>query len=226
MGALVRAAQLNFSKGEVAEELIARIDVASYAASLKQARNVLVLKYGGISKRPGTWLVAKAHDSLNPVRLLPFQFSLTQAYALEMGQGYMRAAANGGLVLEDLLTITAITKAINARVTAAYHGYSVGDEVYFNDVGGMHELNGLTGTVRSVIDANNFTVDIDTTGFSTFTSDSGGTARTGAPSPPPAPPVVPPPVIPPAPPSTGGGGGYIADHSGGLRAGGRHVNIQ
>lgn len=231
MGALVRAGQFNFSKGEVAEELIARIDVASYAASLKQARNVLVLKYGGISKRPGTRLVAKAHDSLNPVRLLPFQFSLTQAYALEMGQGYMRPAANGGLVLETLLTITAITKAANAQVTVAYHGLSVGDEFYFNDVRGMTEINGLTGIVQSVIDANNFTVGINTAGFSTFTGDSGGITRTGAPAAPPTPPTVPPPSTPPAPPDVGGSGGYT-DTGGGLnsgtgrRFGGGHVSYQ
>jgi hypothetical protein len=77
-----------------------------------------------------------------------------------------------------------------------------------------------------VVNANNFTVDIDSTGFTTFIGDVGGTVRTGAPSAPPAPVVVPPVVTPPAPPATGGGGGYIADRSGGLRAGGHHVNIE
>jgi hypothetical protein len=220
-----RQALINFSKGEIAEELIARIDVASYNASAKQARNVIILKYGGLTKRPGTRLVAKAYDSTLPVRLFPFQFSLTQAYALEFGQGYMRPAANGGLVLEQPLTITAITKAVNAQVTVAFHGFSVGDQIYFNNVAGMVEINGLFANVKSVVDANNFVIDIDTTQFSTFTGDSGGIVNTGAPPPPPTPPVVPPVVPPPSPPATGGGGSY-SDTGGGLRAGGGHVSSQ
>jgi hypothetical protein len=192
----VRFGELNFSKGEIAEELVARIDVPSYSAALKQAKNVIVQKYGGVSKRPGTRLVAPAYNQTDAVRLLPFQFSLTQAYALEFGQGYIRAAANGGL-------------AINAQATVAFHGYSVGQQVYFNDVAGMSQINGRIGTVQTVIDANNFTVDIDSRDFSAFTGDAGGITNAGAPPPPPvvAPPAPPP--APPSPPATGGGGSYF-----------------
>lgn len=201
----MRLGQLNFSKGEIAEELIGRIDVPSYTAALKRARNVVILKYGGVTKRPGTRLVAVAYGQADPVRLLPFQFSLTQAYVLEMGQGYMRPAANGGVVLEQQLKVTAITQAANAQVTSAYHGYSVGDQVYFFGIAGMSEINGLTGVVQSVIDDSNFTIDIDTTGFSAFI-DSDGDVRVGPPTPPPAPPPVVTPAPPPTPPRTTGSG--------------------
>jgi hypothetical protein len=221
---MLRAGLFNFSKGEIADELMSRVDVGAYNAAVKRAENVIILKYGGLCKRPGTRLVTKAYDSTLPVRLFPFQFSLTQAYALEMGQGYLRLAANGGMVLEQLTTITAITKAVNAQVTMAFHGYSVGDQIYFNAVLGMTEINGLTGTVQSVPDANTFTVDIDSRGFSTFTGDSGGITNTGPPASPPTPPTVPPPVTSPSPPATGGGGGYVSDRDGGFRAGGLHVN--
>lgn len=211
-----RSGQFNFSKGELAEELVARVDVASYQSGVKQARNVLVLKYGGLTKRPGTRFVAEAYNANYPVRLIPFQFSLTQAYAIEFGQSYMRPAALGGLVLEDRLKITAITKAANAKVTAAYHSYSVGDQVYFQQITGMTQINGMTGTVVSVVDTNNFTVNINSTSFSTFTG-SDGTARSAPPTPPPpppSPPPSPPPVPappPPPPPSTGGGGSYVGE---------------
>jgi hypothetical protein len=211
----VRTVLENFSKGEIAEELIARVDVPSYTSAAKLARNVVILKYGGLAKRPGTRLVAKAYNSTLPVRLLPFQFSLTQAYALEMGQGYMRPAANGGMVLEQLLTITGITKDVAPTVTVANHGYSVGDQIYFNNVQGMHEINGLTGTVTEVVDANNFKVDIDTITFSTFTGDSGGIVLSSPPAAPPTPPVVPPTVTPPDPPVVGGGGSYTGNVAGG-----------
>lgn len=200
-----RVGQVNFSKGEIAEELIARIDMDAYHTALRRARNVTILKYGGVTKRPGTRFVAEVYAD-SGVRLAPFQFSLTQTYALELGQGYMRPAALGGMVIEDKLTITAITLGATTTIAAAYHAYSVGDQVYFSGVLGTVELNGRIGRVTAVGDAGHFTVDIDSTLFTPFTGDSGGTVRAGAPPPPPPPPPVPPPPPPPSPPDVGGGG--------------------
>ena len=198
----------NFSKGELAPLLWGRVDAPQYSAGLRRARNFIVQRYGGVSFRPGTRLVGKVDDPTQPVRLAAFQFSIDQAYVLVMGQGGMRPVANGGFVLEDDLKITAITKAANAQVTAAFHGYAVGDRVYFANVVGMVEINGRFGKVLSVPTANTFTVDIDSTGFSTFVS-SGGIVRTGSPTPPPVPPVVPPVVPATPPPDTGGWGGTL-----------------
>jgi hypothetical protein len=202
-----RTNQPNFSKGEIAPQLHARVDVAYYGAGLKRARNVIGLKYGGVTKRPGTRFVGKVYDATKPARLIPFEFSIEQTYALEMGQAYLRPLALGGFVLNEALTITAITKAAQAQITAQNHGYSIGDQIYFIGISGMVEMNGRIGTVVSVVDANNYRVDIDSTSFSTFTADSGGITRPTPPAPDPAPPTVPPIVTPPAPPATGGGGG-------------------
>src|SRR3546814_20854217 len=83
-----RLAQANFSKGELAPALHGRFDVESYSSAAKKVRNAFVLKYGGLSKRPGTRLVAEVLDAENDVRLIPFQVSLDKSYPLEMGQGY------------------------------------------------------------------------------------------------------------------------------------------
>lgn len=203
----LRVGSPNFSKGEIAEELIGRVDVAAYATALRKAVNVTVLKYGGITKRPGTRLVAEVYADTG-VRLMPFQFSLTQTYALEMGQGYMRPAALGGMVVEDQLTITAITIGATTTIAAAYHAYAVGDQVYFSGIEGTIELNGKIGRVLSVTPDVSFVVSINSTGFTPFTADTGGVTRSAAPAPPPPPPPVPPPPPPPPPPDTGGGGGY------------------
>lgn len=71
--------------------------------------------------------------------------------------------------------ITAITKASQAQVTSASHGLVVGDKVYFASISGMTQLNGVTATVTSVVDANNFTINIDTTAYTAYSS--GGTAQ-------------------------------------------------
>lgn len=72
-------------------------------------------------------------------------------------------------------TITAITKAANAQVTSTAHALVVGDIVTFHSVVGMTQINTLTGTVQSVVDANNFTVNINSVSFTTYVS--GGIAN-------------------------------------------------
>jgi len=68
-----------------------------------------------------------------------------------------------------------ISKAAQAQVTTAVsHNYTVGQAVRFylwpdENHWGMNEINGLVGNITSIVDAGNFTVDIDTRSFSTFT---------------------------------------------------------
>ena len=159
-----RVAQVNFSKGEMAPALYGRYDVDAWSSALRKARNVIVMKYGGITKRPGTRLVGEVLDSTQPNRLIPFQFSMTQTYALEMGQGYMAPCALGGRLLENEQPITAITNASNAQLTVAFHGFAVGDQVFIvGVVGGLGVLlNQRTWTVTGVGDANTFSINADT----------------------------------------------------------------
>lgn len=93
-----RLAQANFSRGELAPQLYGRFDVDAYQSAVKLARNVMVLKFGGMAKRPGTFLVDEVHGD-GPHRLVSFQFSLAQAYALEFGDDYMSPCVEGGRVV-------------------------------------------------------------------------------------------------------------------------------
>ena len=203
-----RTAQVNFSRGEIAPALRGRFDVDAWASGLKKARNVIVLKYGGVTKRPGTRLVGEVLDFTADNRILPFQFSLTQTYALEMGQGYMSPCALGGRLIEEEIAITGVTNAANAQITAAYHGLVVGDYWYITGVAGElgDFLNGRKWKVMSVVDANNFTIDADTSALDAFINASGGIVRGSAPVPP-TPPVVPPPVAEEALPDVAIGAG-------------------
>lgn len=197
-----RTVQPNFSKGVLSKELWGRIDIAPYSAAVREGTNVVVLKYGGLTKRPGTRLVYEIKDGLK--RLLPFEGAYEASYALLMGQGTMRLGALGGMVLEQQLTVQVATKTNPVVITAALHGYSTGDEVFFSGVKGMTELNGRTFAV-TVIDANRFSVPVDGTGWGAFSGDEGGVTRTEPPAPTPDPPVVPDPVDPTPPPIVGGG---------------------
>jgi uncharacterized protein (TIGR02217 family) len=71
--------------------------------------------------------------------------------------------------------VTGITKAASAVATVGAHTFVVGESVNFGSVAGMTEINGLRGTVTAT-GASTITVDIDSTGFGTYTS--GGTVNT------------------------------------------------
>lgn len=186
----------------------------AYQVGCRRARNVKIRRTGGLSKRMGMRFVAECLSTT--ARLLPFQFSDEQGYALEFGQAYMRPLALGGAVLEEGLRVTAITKAANALITAAFHGYAVNDQIYLKSddpvTFGMHQILDRWLTVLTVPTADTFTVNINSTAFNTFGTDT-GTVRVGAPAAPPAPPTVPPVAVEPAPPviGSGSGGGYIDD---------------
>lgn len=71
-------------------------------------------------------------------------------------------------------TITAITKATNAQITSTAHGYTVGDIITIQGVSGMTEINGKVATVRTTPTSDTFTVDVNSTAFTNYTS--GGSA--------------------------------------------------
>lgn len=198
---MTRAVLANFSKGEIAPLLYGRIDTAQYAAGLKVARNFLVQKYGGVTFRSGTRLVGVWDDPTVQHKLVPFQFSIDQSYVLVMGQGMMRPVAEGGFVTEQNTKITGIVLGATTTLTIPFHGYAVGDRIYFSGITGTVELNGRDGYVTGVPDANHVVVGINSTGMTAFVA-SDGTLNAGAPPAPPAPPVVPAVVPEPDPPET------------------------
>lgn len=211
-----RNTQPTFSGGEVSDAVAARYDVAKYATALSRARNTLGLPQGGQYNRAGLLFADEVYDSENIATLKPFVFSAGDSYALEFTPGKMRVFYRGQLVTRPKLTITAITKAAQAVVTSAAHGYQVGWIAVFADVAGMVEINSLRAKIVAVT-TNTFTVDLDTTGFSTFTGDAGGVAGNaeggtgGYPAPPPPGEDPPPPDVPNiptrppiTPPQTGG----------------------
>lgn len=167
--------QASFNAGEISPSLYARVDLAKYQSGAKTIKNFICDVHGGASNRPGTKFVAEVKDSSKIHRLIPFQFSTTQSYALEFGDTTMRVYRNGGSVLEADVTITGATQADPVVITATGHGFLNGEWVVVSGVVGMTELNGKTFKVANKT-ANNFEItdvndnDIDGTGFSAYVS--------------------------------------------------------
>jgi hypothetical protein len=93
------AQQVSFNGGELAPRLYGRTDLEKYDSCVKTMKNFIPTLQGDIVNRPGTKFVCEVKDSTKNVRLIPFQFSVTQAYVLEFGDLYMRIIADGGQVV-------------------------------------------------------------------------------------------------------------------------------
>lgn len=90
----------------------------------------------------------------NRARMIPFEFSTQQAYALEFGNQYMRVFKDNGIVLESPLVITATTNTAPVVVTSNGHGYSNGNEVLIQGTG-ISSIDGRYWVIAGVT-ANDF----------------------------------------------------------------------
>ena len=134
--------QTNFTAGELSPRLDARIDLTKYQNGAKTLENMFIFPHGGTQRRGGTKFITQTKTAADKVRLVPFEFSTTQAYILEFGDEYIRFYRDNGAILEASKTITGITQANPAVVTSNSHGYNNGDWVYISAVVGMTEVNG------------------------------------------------------------------------------------
>lgn len=172
--------QRSFAAGEIAPALYARVDTVKYATGLKKLLNAYVLRHGGMSNRPGTIFLGEVSDSSKETVLIPFVFSVEQAFVLEFGDEYMRVIKDGAYIYEASKVITGITQANPAVVSVTAHGYSNGDEVYIQSVAGMTQVNNRQFKVAGVT-ANTFQLqymdgtNVNSTAFTAYSS--GGTVK-------------------------------------------------
>ena len=172
--ARVHPFQTNFTAGELTPKLAGQVDFKKYNNGVETMENLTVFPQGGCQRRSGSKFVCEAKDSSSSVRLIPFEFNITQAYVLELGNNYIRFFKDNGQITETDKVITAITRANPAVVTSASHGFSNGDHVWINSVVGMTRLNG-----RRFVVANQTTNTFELTGENSTSYDtytSGGTA--------------------------------------------------
>ena len=88
-----------FNGGELSPQLDGRTDIEKYYSGCRILENFLILSYGAAVKRPGTYYVATCPATVDTndnseIRLVPFEFSTTQAYVLEFGNQYIRLYKN------------------------------------------------------------------------------------------------------------------------------------
>lgn len=97
-------------------------------------------------------------------------FPWTSGAAIAKGDRLVPDANGKAVPIKETETaITGISQANPGVVTAAGHGLHTGEQVFIHSVSGMVEVNGKRFTV-TVVDANSFSIGVDTTGFTAYTA--------------------------------------------------------
>lgn len=156
---------------------VALSDVDRYINDVAVGPEDIYLDADGV--RAAVGLAAANLDS--QLAAIPTANEIDTALSTTHGPGLWGSGASGAnnVVLQFLKatgtakTITAATKASACQLTIAAHGYTNGQKVVLAGIGGMVELNNRLVTV-TVVDVDNITIGLDSTGFTTYTS--GGTA--------------------------------------------------
>jgi len=106
----------SFNAGELSPSVEGRVEVAKYGNGCKTLENYLMTVQGPAKRRGGTRFITEVKDSADQTWLVPFVFSITNAYVLEFGDQYIRFYTDHGQV--------------QVSGVAAYNGatvYTVGD---------------------------------------------------------------------------------------------------
>ncbi len=132
----------SFAGGEISPEMFGRIDDIRYQTGAATVRNFIPKPQGPVQNRPGFELVREVKDSTKKTRLIPFTFSVSQTYVIELGAGYFRIHDDGATLLwsgdpffaEDEtvpgeLAIAPSDDGGELLLTAADHGLADGDRV-------------------------------------------------------------------------------------------------
>ena len=90
--------QTSFNAGELSPLLKGRPSLDKFKNGCETLENFIPQIQGPARKRPGTRFVAEVKDSADACRLIPFEYSTTQAYVLEFGDLYIRFFLDGGAV--------------------------------------------------------------------------------------------------------------------------------
>lgn len=162
--------QRSFTSGEIAPALQSRADLVKYATGLNRCENFIVRSQGGAYSRPGFSFRGELGDSTKVGRLIPFSFNTEQTYVLVFEDLLIRVMKDGGYVLKAPATITGITQA-NPAVVTANNTFANGETVVITGVVGMTELNGNSYTVANATGTTFELSATDSTAFTAYTSD-------------------------------------------------------
>ena len=88
----------SFAGGELTPALYGRTDLQKYDVGAAVLQNAVVLRYGGVTRRPGFRFITNTAAN-KKARLIPFSYNTEQNYVLEFTAGKIRIFTQGGIVV-------------------------------------------------------------------------------------------------------------------------------
>lgn len=90
--------QQSVAAGEIGPPLWGRTDLQWHASAAKELENVIATPHGPLKGRGGARYIAEVDDSADLHRLIPFRFSVDDAYMLMFGDQTIRFGRNKGII--------------------------------------------------------------------------------------------------------------------------------
>ena len=116
--------QTNFTAGQISPRLHGRVDINKYKNGVKTQKNAYSLPHGGVVRRGGTRYIANVKTSSKKVRLVRFEFSITQAYIIEFGDQYCRFYKDNGQITSGGSVVELATPYTEAQLFDLYFAQS------------------------------------------------------------------------------------------------------
>ena len=115
---------LRFNKGALSSHIDARFDVDAYAGGCRIIENMIARIYGDAERRPGTKYIDTATNTPvgianTIVRVIPFIYSDSVAYVIELGNKYAKIYFDGA-ALDDSGDVTITTPYLAADLRQLY----------------------------------------------------------------------------------------------------------
>lgn len=168
--------QTNLTKGILTPRARGRIDFQGFFDAADALENVLVLPQGGAIRRPGTRFVKEVKFPERLTRVLPFEFSTTQTYIIETGDGYMRFYTNEGR-LETTDVTASITNGTFATDITGWTDLSTGTGSIVHDTGNFGQMSMIDGNGISIAEQSVTITETTTDHYLSFTYRQGISPR-------------------------------------------------
>lgn len=126
---MVSTLQVNGARGELTPLMHARVDTDFYQSAYAECLNTVVTRYGPHTRVPGTLWYGDTKTQDKKSRMLPFEFSETQLYAIEFGHQYVRFWTPEGQVFSGMSPYEIVSPYVEDDLPYL-HGRQAGDELY------------------------------------------------------------------------------------------------
>ncbi len=136
----------NFSKGELSPKLEGRPDLASYFEGGKTIENWVIMRQGGLDRRPGTRFIAEVKDSTKDTILIPFEVSVDSAYQVEFGHLYVRFYKNKQPIMSGGLPVEIVSPYTEAQLRNVHFTQSVDVLFLFHPDVPQYKLSHISDT--------------------------------------------------------------------------------